>query len=209
MTRIGVALALLALSCARGQVAPAGDRDRGDRPGSPADGTAPEAAPERETGGFLPPGMSDAAGPAPDAKPEPPAGGPDAPAFPDKAAGADLPPASDAGPAADAGGPLANGKPCSDGPACTSGSCVDGVCCASAACATCQSCALMPSPGTCASITKYVEDKSPAGACDGTRACDGAGACKKKNGQPCDAAAECVSNRCFGGECCAGVKACS
>jgi hypothetical protein len=72
--------------------------------------------------------------------------------------------------------------------------CKDGRCCPSACNAPCQSC----SSGSCVAWANA--DDNPE--CNGANTCDGGGACKKKIGQTCSAAGECVSNICKDGYCC-------
>ena len=52
--------------------------------------------------------------------------------------------------------------------------------------------------GTCVAITN-AED---ADTCTGTQTCDATGACKRKQGQACTAATQCITNQCADGVCC-------
>ena len=77
---------------------------------------------------------------------------------------------------------------CQTGAQCQSGYCVDGKCCNTACNAECQNC----STGTCTAVIN-AEDPPE---CATTHQCNAAGACKKKNGQSCSSAGECLSNIC-------------
>ena len=89
-----------------------------------------------------------------------------------------------------------NGTSCGAAAECTSAACVDGVCCSVASCGACQACT--GTGGTCVGITN-AED---ADTCSGTQTCDATGACKRKQGQACTAATQCITNQCADGVCC-------
>ncbi|MFO0761084.1 MAG: hypothetical protein U0359_31690 [Byssovorax sp.] len=99
--------------------------------------------------------------------------------------------------------PCGQGKACSAGTDCASTFCADGVCCESACGAACQSCNQPNKLGICSAINMG-QDNSPAGICSGTSTCAN-GVCKKLNGQPCAANAECTSGACADGVCCSGT----
>lgn len=95
-----------------------------------------------------------------------------------------------------------NGDTCAAAGDCLSGFCVDGVCCDAACGNSCKSCNVPGNLGKCVDVPKGIEDLP---GCTGTNSCDGAGTCKKDDAQGCGAAAECVSNFCIDGVCCAGA----
>ncbi len=94
---------------------------------------------------------------------------------------------------------LPNGAGCASAAQCGTGLCVDGVCCTSTCTGTCKSCNVAGSAGTCANVPANQEDT---GTCSGTNVCNGSGTCKKKAGQTCSLASECLSNFCVDGVCC-------
>ncbi|MBK7581895.1 MAG: hypothetical protein IPI67_17010 [Myxococcales bacterium] len=89
-----------------------------------------------------------------------------------------------------------NGQTCSLGTDCASGNCVDGTCCADSCTAPCRSCA--NAAGTCTTVVSSQDDNN----CGGVNSCDAVGTCKKKAGQGCLAAGDCVSGFCADGYCC-------
>lgn len=94
------------------------------------------------------------------------------------------------------------GGSCSTAADCDTGACVDGVCCESTSCGTCQACNLSAGPGTCRPVVS-ADDPDTCGAPSAT--CDATGACKKVQGQACTTGAQCVSNFCVDGVCCASA----
>jgi len=88
------------------------------------------------------------------------------------------------------------GGVCLSGDECSSGYCVDSRCCGEASCETCQSCT--GPGGTCVAVTNAEDSDS----CGGVSTCDAIGACKKKAGQTCTAATQCVGGNCADGVCC-------
>jgi hypothetical protein len=90
----------------------------------------------------------------------------------------------------------APGASCTDDDACRSGICDQGVCCASACTSPCHACAA--DSGAC----EVVASADDPDTCSGASTCDADGACKKKLGQSCKAAKECVSAFCTDGFCC-------
>lgn len=94
-----------------------------------------------------------------------------------------------------------SGQACTLANDCLSNLCVDsGVCCATTCSGLCQSCA----SGSCENTPVGTEDLV-APICSGTHECDGNGGCKKKVSQTCSANAECASNLCVEGFCCASA----
>ncbi|MBI4706296.1 MAG: hypothetical protein HY744_34805 [Deltaproteobacteria bacterium] len=95
---------------------------------------------------------------------------------------------------------------CQGGAECKSGLCADGMCCNSACAGQCQACSAAAKgygdDGVCELVAAGVEDPNGAPPCEGLKACDGAGQCRKKNGQPCVGAYECVSGDCADKLCC-------
>ncbi|MBI2394944.1 MAG: hypothetical protein HYV09_35570 [Deltaproteobacteria bacterium] len=100
----------------------------------------------------------------------------------------------------------ADGATCSTNNDCISARCVDGVCCTSACTGTCQKCAA--GTGTCGTVASADDPDT----CAGTSTCDASGACKKKAGQICAAATECVASacneRCCSASCTGSCKTC-
>jgi hypothetical protein len=91
------------------------------------------------------------------------------------------------------------GQVCGSDPSlCASGFCGDGFCCNSACTEGCKACDLPTLQGTCSPVAKGSEETG----CSGTQAYDGAGGCKKKSGQSCGGATECVSGQCVDSTCC-------
>lgn len=93
----------------------------------------------------------------------------------------------------------AGGADCTDATQCLTGYCTDGVCCDGTCTDQCMACNVANSLGVCANVMVGGDD---APLCTGTNSCDGAGACKRDNGQPCGAAADCSSGVCVDGVCC-------
>jgi hypothetical protein len=89
------------------------------------------------------------------------------------------------------------GSSCSADAGCLSEHCVDGVCCAVAACGTCEACNVAGSLGTCVGVANVTDPDSCPGACDAS------GACKATRGQACATSADCLSDPCVDGVCCA------
>ncbi len=86
------------------------------------------------------------------------------------------------------------GATCATQADCMVGTCVDGYCCDSACDQACKACNLAGKLGKCSSLSYGTEDP---GVCEGTKACNGFGAqCLLKNGQPCMADGECISDFC-------------
>ena len=79
--------------------------------------------------------------------------------------------------------------------------CADGVCCDTPCPGLCQACNVAGSLGTCGDVPA---NQDPASECTGLTSCDGNGACNKlPNGMACTGPAECTSNLCVDGVCCA------
>ena len=97
----------------------------------------------------------------------------------------------------------ADGQQCTQAMDCAGGSCADGFCCDADCAATCMACNGTGKVGTCWPIPKLKPDNNATTTCAGNRVCDGAGTCISKNGQPCGAAAQCLSSLCVDGRCCA------
>ncbi|MBI5481377.1 MAG: choice-of-anchor D domain-containing protein, partial [Deltaproteobacteria bacterium] len=87
-----------------------------------------------------------------------------------------------------------NGQGCAAASDCASGFCKDGKCCNTACDQACLSCLT----GACTPVVSA--DDVPE--CTGNNTCDATGACRKKIGQACGAAGECVSGFCKDGVCC-------
>ncbi|HRI72458.1 MAG TPA: hypothetical protein PK156_49825 [Polyangium sp.] len=86
------------------------------------------------------------------------------------------------------------GATCATQADCMVGTCVDGYCCDSPCDQACKACNLAGKLGKCSSLSSGTEDP---GVCEGTKACNGFGAqCLLKNGQPCTADGECISDFC-------------
>jgi hypothetical protein len=100
-------------------------------------------------------------------------------------------------------------NPCGNPGECKSGHCVDSVCCASACAATCSACAQTKTgvpDGQCGFIPLGSDPDNECGS-GSEQSCDGAGTCRKELGLGCSGAANCFSNQCVDGVCCA--TACS
>ncbi|MBI4705428.1 MAG: hypothetical protein HY744_30360 [Deltaproteobacteria bacterium] len=92
-----------------------------------------------------------------------------------------------------------NGGPCNHPSECASGFCVDGTCCQDGCSKTCYAC----TTGTCTTLIAVgLPDPNSQPPCTDANACDGAGNCRKRNGQPCAKADECVYGFCADGLCC-------
>ena len=87
-----------------------------------------------------------------------------------------------------------NGRACDGATECASGFCADGKCCDTACTTACRSCAT----GACLKVTG-AED---ADSCKDEWICSADGECRKKAGQECILAGECLSGFCEGGRCC-------
>jgi hypothetical protein len=94
----------------------------------------------------------------------------------------------------------AQGKTCAANGDCATGFCADGVCCDGACGGACQSCNQANKVGQCSPLGAG-PDNNPPNACSGTNICVN-GTCKKLQGQPCAAGAECTTNQCTDGVCC-------
>lgn len=93
--------------------------------------------------------------------------------------------------------PNAPGNPCEAKDDCSTGVCQAGICCAEASCTgACQTCAA--GDGACVAVTLADDPDS----CTGKLTCDEKGACRQKNGQECEKAADCASGFCVDGFCC-------
>ncbi len=88
------------------------------------------------------------------------------------------------------------GQGCTNATDCASGFCKDATCCQSACTGSCLTCA--NGSGSC----NAVQNQDDPDTCTGANTCNASGACKKKLGQVCSAATECVSNFCVDGRCC-------
>jgi hypothetical protein len=89
-----------------------------------------------------------------------------------------------------------DGQACTapDGSECASGYCKDGACCSTACTTACYSCAT----GACLQVAAG-EDVPE---CWDTQTCNAAAQCRKKQGQPCASAGECITNQCWDNRCC-------
>lgn len=96
-----------------------------------------------------------------------------------------------------------NGQACVSSPECASGFCKDGVCCESGCTLVCMACSgalTGKASGKCEPIKSGTDDTDPV--CSGATTCNGSGACKKKNGEVCSIASDCLSGHCKDGVCC-------
>ncbi|AKT40663.1 hypothetical protein [Chondromyces crocatus] len=91
------------------------------------------------------------------------------------------------------------GSQCNSPSDCASGFCIDGVCCATACNEPCHACDVTGSVGTCAPDPL---ENGQQDTCSNVEVCDD-GACKRVDGQTCNAAAQCASDVCIDGVCCA------
>ncbi|MDI3290487.1 hypothetical protein QHF83_44655, partial [Polyangium sp. 15x6] len=87
---------------------------------------------------------------------------------------------------------------CANNDECGSGFCADGVCCDTDCTGTCKACNVMGQEGTCSNVPVNQDDTNAMTTCMGNKACDGAGVCKGEVGAPCNANADCLTNKCMG-----------
>lgn len=91
------------------------------------------------------------------------------------------------------------GSGCASGTECPTGFCADTVCCNRACDGPCETCALEGAEGACVPVPA---GEDPAGECGAGAVCDGGGVCRRFDGRPCEAAADCLSGSCVDGVCC-------
>jgi hypothetical protein len=98
-----------------------------------------------------------------------------------------------------------HGGACTSVAQCDTGFCTDGVCCEQASCTgMCSACNVQGVAGVCATVSN-----GTTASCNGTNYCNATGTCvvRSGNGGPCANGAQCTSNFCVGGICCATLCA--